>query len=280
MISDWAVPFHLTSQLYSADLLDFNVAIPGLGTYYLRPDGCSLTNTVRAGKENVPQDDGAIFHRRFVAGMEMTLAIQLWADEDKYACKAQVQEMTDTLMGYLYNLINAGDNEGRISWEPWGVNARMLDDLRLWTYPIEELVAENAGVEIQVTLDCELPYEEDLLQLSPALPGVLVNGGNRGTFPVYIIEGPFSVFTLENTTTGDIIGYNAAQPGAVPVGGGDYIEINTFKNTAFLNGDGADLLPGIVYAYSDFKELPMGASTFTLIGDATTGHALVNAAWA
>lgn len=279
-IADWTVPFELTSQLYSATLLDINQSLTfpaGQGIYLLRPDGCTLTNTVRATKDNVPQAEGAILHRRFLAGMEMNLAIQLWESTEKPACDSLQQEMLDTLMGYLYNLINAGDNVGRITWQPWGVNARMLDDLRLFTYPLEAHPPGGA-MEITVTLDCELPYTEDLLELDPVISGPVVNGGNRPTFPVWIINGPFTSFGLQNTTTGDEFLYDGSLPGATPVGGGDYLEINTFKNTVYLNGAGANMMPGIQMDSSDFFPLPAGSNAIVVTG--ASGFARINAAWA
>jgi hypothetical protein len=278
-IADWTVPFLLTSQVYSATLLDINTPLTfsaGQGVYLLREDGCSLKNTVRETKNDVPQADGAILHRRFVSGMEMTLAIQLWESTDHPACDALLQEMLDTLMGYLFNLINAGDNQGRISWQPDGVNARMLDDLRLFTYPEES--HPGTLVEIGVTLDCELPYAEDLTQLNPVVSGVVTNGGNRPTYPVWKIDGPFTSFGLQNTTTGDEFIYNGTLPGATPVGPLEYLEINTFKNTVYLNGAGLNYKPGIDMANSDFFTLPPGNNTIVVTG--ASGHALVNAAWA
>ena len=84
-LADWAVPFELTSAVYSGTMLSINSQTAN-GLYLLRPEGCSLVNQVRSTKEMVPQEDGAILHRRFAAGMEMTLAIQLWEDTTKIAC--------------------------------------------------------------------------------------------------------------------------------------------------------------------------------------------------
>lgn len=283
-IADWTVPFDLTSAVYSATLLPINqltTFASGTGIYLLRQDGCSLNASVRATKDNVPQADGSILHCRFLTGMEMNLAVQMWESTDYPACDALLQDMTDELMGYLYGLLNAGDNEGRISWTPAGQSVRMLDDIRLFTYPSESF---PGGVnELAFTLDCALPYAENLTQLSPSIPGAVVNSGNRPTYPVWKIYGPYTSFTLTNTTTNESFSYNGALPGAMSITGGDYIEINTFNNTAYRNGNQQNVKPGIDMLASDFFSINPGSNTITLaysggVGGASVG--LINAAWA
>ena len=98
-LADWTVPFKLTSTVYTnnptplgtADnplLLNDPVTLPGgnIGIYRLKNDACTLTNSVRSTKDFVPQGPGAILHRRWVAGMEMALTLQLWEPNDKIAC--------------------------------------------------------------------------------------------------------------------------------------------------------------------------------------------------
>lgn len=287
-LADWNVAFTLTSADYSATPLAINTPVvfpSGTGTFLLRADGCSLNNQVRQTKDFVPQADGAILHCRYTAGMEMTLAIQMWESTDQIACDTLLQEMLDELMGYLYGLLNAGDNEGRISWAPDGGSSvsstsRMLDDIRLFTYPTDS--QQSAAYEVSVTVDCALPYAEDLTQLSPSVPGVVVNNGNRPTYPVWKIYGPFTSFTLTNTsvTPNESFQYDGALPGASSVGGGDYIEINTFNNTVYLNGNSTNMKPGIVMTSSDFFTLPPGSNTITCAGVGAASVCLVNAAWA
>ena len=242
-LADWAVPFLLTSADYSATKLDINTQTAN-GLYLLRPEGCSLVNQVRSSKEFVPQEDGAILHRRFAAGMEMTLAIQLWEDTTKIACDSLLQEMLDTLMGYLYGLLNASDNEGRIQWLPDGFssaasNYRMLDDIRLAAYPSESQ-QPGSPYEITVTVDCELPYAEDVTQVSQSLSGgsgTIVNYGNRPLYPVWKIYGPFASVTITNTTDPDApqFVWDESLPGAgAAITNAQYLEIEAFRNTVSL----------------------------------------------
>jgi hypothetical protein len=309
-LADWTVPFNLTSKVYTnhpiplgtaPDPLPINSAVtfPGgdAGIYFLRPDGCSLQNQVRQTKEFVPQQDGAILHRRFLAGMEMNLAIQLWDTADKVACFSLLQDMLDTLMGYLYGLLNAGDNEGRISWTPEGESTRMLDDIRLLSYPVESQ-QPGGPYEIGVTLDCALPYAENLTQLAPAVPGTVINYGNRTTFPVWQIyngSGANFAFTLTNSTTSESFAFDDSLPGCANVGVGEYVEIDTFRNSvtkvkpaAVAPVTAADVLSnvaaGVAMLDTGFFLLVPGSNVITLT--ATTGSigasskGLINAAWA
>ena len=298
-LADWTVPFTLTSGVYSATFLGINTPVvftAGTGTYFLRPDGCKLENQVRQTKDFVPQADGAILHRRFTGGMEMTLAIQLWQDTETIACDTLQQEMLDDLMGYLYGLLNAGDNEGRISWVPEGGSSvsstsRMLDDIRLLSYPAESQ-QPGSPYEITVTVDCALPYAEDLTQLSPSVAGgggTVINNGNRPTYPVWQIyngSGANLAFTLTNTTTGDSLSFDDSLPGCANIASGEYVEIDTFRNSLTKVAAGpvlSNVAAGLVMTTSDFFSIPPGSNTITLV--ATTGSigggslCLINAAF-
>lgn len=288
MIANWNVPFYMTSASYGGGvLLPFNetFAFPaGTGKIVLKQEGCSLAAAVRSTKDNVPQADGSILHRRFLTGMEMQLSAWFWETtgaEGKMACDDLLQSMVDTFMGYAYGLLNAGDNEGRISWLPDGAAPRMLDDIRLASYPKEAHV-DGPGMGFEFMIDCALPYAENLEQLAPAVPGVVVNGGNRPTYPVWQIDGPFSgVMTLANTTTGEEFSYDEDLPEAPNIDAGDYLEIDVFRNSATKIAPGpvlSNAFPGLVLPDSAFFEIVPGNNTITLSG-APSGNGLINAAW-
>jgi hypothetical protein len=288
-VTDWTTQFNLRSTVYTAnpipgsvapDPLPINVPITfsggDIGVYRLRPDGCSIQNVVRETKDYVPQGDGSILHRRFVAGMEMSLAVQMWQPNDKIACDSILQKMVDTLEGYLYGLLNAGDDEGRLFWTPSGQLARMMQDIRLLSY-WEESQAPGSALEVRFTIDTARPYLEDHAQLSPGIPGTVVNPGNRPAYPVWKIFA--GTFTLTNVTTGQKLEFNDTQPGCPSIGGG-YVEINTFRNTVYKNGSGANCKPGIVMVSSDFFPLVPGNNVITCAGAGGGSVCLVNAAWA
>lgn len=297
-LAAWQVPFELTSAVYSASMLSINTQTAN-GLYLLRPEGCSLVNQVRSSKEFVPQEDGAILHRRFAAGMEMTLAIQLWETNDKIACDSLLQEMLDTLMGYLYGLLNAADNEGRIQWLPDGFssaasNLRMLDDIRLASYPAESQ-QPGSPYEITVTFDCELPYSEDVTQVSQSLSGgsgTITNYGNRPLYPVWKLYGPFNKVTITNTTpTPDAqFIWDESLPGAgAALSNAQYLEIDTFRNTVTKVAAGpvlSNAAAGVDMLNSEFFLIPPGANAITVSytgGNAVNNNstvALVNSAFA
>ena len=313
-IADWTVPFVLTSSVYSATGLSINtsVLLPSgdRGTFFLRPDGCQLNATVRSTKDNVPQADGSILHRRFLTGMEMNLAVQMWEDEDKIACDVLLEEMLDVFMGYAYGLLNAGDNEGRVIWLPTGLSStqssyRMLEDIRLLTYPVESQ-QPGSPYELGLTVDTVWPYAADYTQLTPSLSGgsgTVVNYGNRPTYPVWQIAGPFAAFVLTDTsvTPNAIIRWDSTLPGSVAaLDNDDYLEIDTFRNsvTKFKNGlpSACNFDPSVATLFNAASGLDMTASEFFTIspgshsitvsytsGNTTNNNcsrALINAAWA
>lgn len=285
-IADWTVDFSIRDRIWAPGseelLLNQSIAFSaGAGAYMLRQDGCKLGPTVRAQINDVPQGDGSILHCRYVTGMQMDLAIQMWeADLEKPACDDLLQEMLDELMAYLYNLINAGDNDGRVFWKPAGVDQRMIDDCRLLVYPVE--THPDSGImEIAVTIDTQWPYAVDAAQLEPVIPGNVVNAGNRPTYPVWIITYPVTYTTVANSDTGEQFSWDSSRPGT---GGalnpGEYLEIDTFRNTIYKNGVGANLKAGIVMDSSEFFSIPPGTSPITLSEGGVTSHGLINAAWA
>lgn len=282
MIGDWSVPFTLTASRYSATPLAINQLIPGLGYYLLRADGCRMRNTVRAQKNDIPQADGEILHRRFTAGVEMDLTFQFWESPDAIACDDRQQEMIDDLMGYLYALLNAGDNEGRISWVSYNdTDERMLDDIRLLTYPEVTQLPNALGVELSVTVDTAWPYAMNLTPQTPTLnvgSTNVTNAGNRPLYPVFRIYS--GQFVLANTTTGYQFVFDETQPGVPTTVGAGYVEINTLRNTVYLNGDGANMKAGIVVQESDFFLLNPGVNTISLNSSSGTSTVEHNNAWA
>jgi hypothetical protein len=272
-------------------LLPFNTSAQALigseAIYYLRPSGCSLVNTVRETKDNIPQFNGSILHRRFVQGLEMRLAVQLWKDNDEIACEDLCQEMLDLLMGYLYGLLNAVDNEGRISWTPEGYETRMLDNLRLLTYPVEER-GPGAPLEIQFSLDTQYPYT---IALTPRLSTVTDGGStvitNTGNVPMYpVIKANSNAGTPLGTSCNffsvddgiNTFDWYGSNPGSQVIPAGSYAEMDCFGNTIFMNGSGANLSPGIDFINSDFLVLLPGANTISITG--TDCDVLWNPAWA
>ena len=278
-LADFSRAFDLTSKPFAATPLQLNsaVVLPDTGAtgyFLLRPEACSLTNTVRQTKDNIPQFNGSILHRRWLQGMEMTLAIELWETHDKIACDALANEMLDYLMGYSVGLLNAGDNEGRISWVVEGYLPRMLDDIRLLTFP-QMTRDPGSPIEITMSVDTQYPYTLQLKEIDVPLPdsvGVFVtNPGNIPVWPVVEI-GPvafnINAFQLTNqsASTTETLAWLYSSPGSQTILAGDHGEMDNFRDTFFLNGSGANLSPGIDMLTSDFFAIYPGLNLITLSG--------------
>ena len=264
-IAEWEKPMTLTSP---AGTMQFNVQTAS-GLWLLVPSKCKLRQFVRAQRDLLPQADGAILHRRYLTGSEMELNVELWEDNANVACEGLAVTMLDTFMMHMRALLNAGDNEGRIVWQVTGQSNRMLDDIRLWQYPVEEIVDDSAGMALTCVIDTEYPYSqgpESTTALIDNTPTVITNAGSATYMPVFKVYGPTNFFTITNTTTGEQFEWDGNQPGAPFIGTSDYAEINMFRNTIFLNGDEDNLNAGIVMLDSLYFGLQPGNNTIEIDG--------------
>jgi hypothetical protein len=272
--AEWIeIPWVLTSPYAT-----INLNADSGDRYLLLNGACEMGAEIRSTSDNVPQADGSILHHRFFTGYQAKLSMMLWVG-DELACGADLVRMIDTLNGVCWSLLNAGDNEGRLAWLPTGEsNYRMIDDVRL----IErmQIAAPDAGTGwvVSFALDSAFPYAQDLTQQSTALDAIITNTGTAAYWPVIKVFGATSGFTLSNMTTGLEIVYNDSLPGAPPIPGGSYVEIDTFRNTAYINGTGADAMPGFVLSVSDFWALEPGVNNITIAG--ATATVLWAPAWA
>jgi hypothetical protein len=285
-IADWNVPMTLVTPQGELDLNDVGNAAGG---FMLDNQNCKSGPAVRATADNVPQGDGAILHAGFLGGYALTLAIQYWAGDSTAACATSSptsDTMNDELMRHLASIIDGG---GRLLYTPAGKARRLLDRLQLFGDSID--VTETPGATgISFTLLSELPYsfdfEQQLTTIDDGTPtATLTNEGSIKYFPVFQIHGPFSAFILTNHSALDKDGnplqivYDADLPGAVPIGPSDYIEIITFENTCYLNGDGPSRKAGIDITTSDFWPLVVGDNDVEIEGEGTGPTPTVDILW-
>lgn len=261
---EWDIPFTLTSP---EGTLILNQATGD--RYLLVPQACDMGADVRAETDNVPQGDGSILHHRFETGYKCSLTLQLWYNEAP-ACYDDAVRMLDTLNLHVRALLNAGDNEGRLSWVPTGASARMLDDIRL----AERLVAtldQNGVIVCTFAVDTAYPYAMDLTQtptpISDGGSSVLANDGTTDFYPVIqaIGTGP-QEFYIGTTTLGSVLHWTTAYPGTPSLPTGEYIEFDFFKNTAYLNGNSSNMMAGVDFGVSEFFPLEPGNNLVTVIG--------------
>jgi hypothetical protein len=282
LIADWTVPFTLVTPNGTVILNDATGATNGY--YAIDASASEIGPTVRAEANDIPQADGSILHRRFLTGVEAKIVLQLWQTDELPSCDTNISVMHDFIFGAVRSLLNAGDNEGRLRWTPQGGSERMLDDIRLLVYPTQTLSDGIATVEF--TVDTAYPYAIDLTQTAPTInstSGTITMTGTADFWPVIQVFGPCDTFGIVNSSVLDELGnplgifYDSGFPGAISIPGGSYAEIDCFRNTVYLDGDGANLKPGIDVTGSDFFPLVVGANNITTTESTTF---LVNNAWA
>ncbi len=300
MIGDWSNHWWLETP---EGTLDFNTDLTigdseGL-RFQLVPASCSANLPVRVTADDVPQGDGAIPHRRWRSGFTVHLAVEMLKrlpagnDEDyEAACDADLVTMLDLLGLHINAMIRTGLVQGfpnaRLFFTPEGFPDRMFDRCQLQSGGAVSLSEGDIGPRVEFDLDTPYPYyieaAETQTMFSDTGIEVVTNAGNTDFYPVVKVYGPTSFFQMLNESVVDLSGnplllqYDSGLPGAVAVGGGDYVEFNFFTGTAFLNGSGSNLLAGVDMRYSDFFPLIPGDNFLNIVG--ASALVLSNGAWA
>lgn len=282
---DYPTPFQLSDPVGTLNLNDTIAFGNGDGIYLLDPAGCSWSVPLRVTNTNLPQKDGSQLHDRWYEGAEMTLAIQLWQTLDDIACDELLTEMVDTLRRHLraFTRPPLPANDARVFWTPDGVAQRMLKWVKL-NETVEQAVSPPSPTTITAVFKSYYPYAMDAAEITTALNATLVNTGSADFWPVIRVNGPTSAFTITNTDVEDDDGndlqieFDDSQVGASAVPGGSYVEIDTFQETMYLNGSGANYKPGLVMGSSTFFPLQVGSNAVTISG--ATADVLWQAAWA
>lgn len=274
--------------------------------WQLDVDKCGAGASKRVTRDNIPQKDGEIIHRYFRGGLVMQLGAlavdvtQAATDAEgvgntvfEPACLNDLVVLFDDLQRKLNSVSNAN---ARLSWVPSGKPVRMQDKAR-WIGPdagggggfqaVQVAIDDNVFTSVQFALLCPFPYGMDATEISTELSGTPVTVDNVGTcpfFPVIKVFGPATSFTIivENAVTGQIFNliYDSSLPGAHAIGGGgDYIEFDFFRETAYLNGDGASRKSGVDIFNSDFWSLTAGLNDVSIVGDQASATMLWQAAW-
>lgn len=305
---EWDIPYTLTTP---AGTLEFNtpttVEYSSDGArfvFLLDEEKCKGTpGPLRVEVDDTPQSDGSLIRPSFLHGYTVQLGVRMWVqsaadsagvDARSPACGSDLRVMWDTLILHLNALKNPSlldlVSQCRLVYTPSGaVEDRMADQLQLIAWPDPSKAVPETSADF--TMQSTLPYELDEEQLGPFSVGSSAlpygNSGNTETFPVFIVTAvgaPLTQFTIENQTIGQSIIYDADLPDAPAIAPGNYAEINTFRNTIYLNGSGANLKSGIDVLSSDFFPLIPQPDTnmlqFTHTGGSATCEILYNTAWA
>lgn len=278
-ISDWNVPARIITP---EGTLYFNNTSQVEGYYVQIKEQCDAGANTRATRNPVPQAGGAIINRGFDDGYLLKLALAYFAEPDDPACSTSdptIAEMDDLLMLHLRSILEGG---GRYIFQPQGENERLLDELSLVERPV--ITVESGLTGVVFTLASPFPYSIDFTQILTTLTAgspsaILNNTGTAPFYPVFKVYGPADSWTIENVTTGLKIVYDSDLPGAPTIPGGSYVEIDTFRNTAYLNGNGPSRKAGIDIIQSDFFTLEPGNNQITTAGDATDAAPTVDILW-
>lgn len=260
-IANWNVPASLASAYGS---LPLNAAS---GDRYLLVQGeCDMWQDVRRNENNIPQGDGSLISERFWTGTRLKLVASLWVDEDP-ACDDDVERMSDTFAKHAGSMLKAA-LAGRFLWDPAGSAVRMLDYMQLTQRLTVSLAQRDA--RITALFDSPFPYAMDFTQSDDSTSGsiVLNNVGNAIFYPVLKVTGG-GAFTVSNDTTDQSIIFLNSYSG--------YVEIDTFRNTLYQNGSGANLKDGLDVENSDFFGLVPGNNVISISGG--TVEILWQAAW-
>lgn len=282
-IVEWdCIPFDFVTP---QGQMDWNIpAAPGDPLYLLVKESCQAVSAQRVTKDNIPQKDGSILHKRFRTGYEITFKINYYETTEQPACGAVLVDMHDVMMRHLRSVLN---ESGRVIYTPSGQAARFFDEVR-W---LREVVTEvQTGLTaVTFALDTPFPYALDFAQIETEIdtsPTTLTNLGSAPMFPVIRVDGPTCGFTIINYDNLDDQGnpkqfiYDADFPGAQCIGAGDYAEIDTFRDTIYLNGDEDNLKDGVDIENSDFFELVVGDNDIVVLGEGTEPAPTVTFLWA
>lgn len=216
---------------------------------------------VRVVRDDLPNADGYIMHDRFSQGYEMQVCVRFMEGEDP-ACDEALCEMRDELYGVLWSLLRPEDDGGRILWQSYcEPSRRMLDAARLFSISDPEEDAEEGATEVTFVLDSPFPYAISEAQDLVAVNGVgtVTNGGNVDFWPVMKLYTDGG--SIVNNTTGKEINFFSGC-----LGGGSYIEIDSFRNVAYVDGDQANAKPCIDALTTDFFSLVPGDNQILTTG--------------
>lgn len=220
------------------------------------------------------QRDGGIVHR-FFHGHQFPVA----EGYIKASTVAQRNTYEDTLKGYL---ASTRRTDGRFRITPTGQSERFLT-MRQYT-PVVLEPDDGIRHTFQFGLiTSREPYWLDLAETDTTIlsgaSATLTNAGNAPGYPTIQVNGAVgdTTFTLTNETTGLSIDY-AGQP-AGGTGAGHYVELLMYRQTAYKDGTGANMLPYVDESTSDFWTLEPGANLISLSGDFTSALIKWNNAW-
>ncbi len=262
MIGDWSIPFTLQTDAGNLALNDASGPL-----YVLLNENCDAGADIRFTADLMPQSDGQLNHTQYLTGYKMRITVALWLDDQNVACGEDAQDMLDVLDSHIDALRNPVGTT-RLVWHPTNKASRMANDIVLAERAVATVVpgGPEGLVAVSFAVVSAFPYAMSEQEQTPDTIAdgdteTLDNTGTTRFWPVFKVHGPTGEFTITNTTTGELLHYDGSL-----IGTSEYVEIDMFRGTAFLNGDEANLLDGIDFLTTDFWALERGANDVTMQG--------------
>lgn len=270
--TEWNIPFELKSPQGTITL-----GADSGNRYVLIPSKCYMKQSkIRVSEDDVPQGDGGIDHDNWLSFYECKITVQYWIGDSVassvIACGSDRRQMDDDLMLHLAALVrptqaDADAGNAQLIWTPSGdssIDDRMLHRIKLVDF--SEPVDDGEGaVEVSFLFHSPYPYAMDKTELTASQSGAgiftVTNPGTTLFYPVFKVHGggtPMTDFQLANNTTGEEIIYSDVFPGAQNIPSGSYAELSSFRQTIYMNGNGANLKPCIDSEVTDFWGLVPG----------------------
>jgi len=167
-------------------------------------------------------------------------------------------------------------NQGRYQWTPSGSANDRTFDCKLFEpveIPSEEgflkrfripLVtgSERAGTRPYAREISGQTYQQTTTTILAGNNAVINNAGNTYEWPVLKIKNAGATARVENTTYSEAIEFDALSG----ISGATYVEVDTYRETAYRNGSGANELGKLDQAATTFWYLRPGNNTITVTG--------------
>lgn len=279
--------------------LPFNVALGEQNLFFQILPDYKIVPSLRVIDDNISQADGSVLRPRWKTGLVATFTFKIMvvgsdSGTPKYdwkpACDLPLRyawQWITKALNQLREFADAGVNQ-RLLWTPSDdpdlplqSTRRMLDEVLLLNWPTPTFDATDQSWTIDVALETPFPYAIDETQQTVTIVDAathtfddFVTFSTADFFPVYRIHSVSGTtsFTIVNSGTGELVAFDSSRPAASAIPAGQYLEIDTFRGTAFLNGSGADYDPGIDVTTTDYFPLDCIDATelfFTGDGGAT-----------
>lgn len=214
--------------------------------------------TLRASVENAPQRPGGIVHRALFGPRYPGLSTLLHG-----ATPEDVATFEDEIKQACASILAA---DGRLLFTPPGKPQRFMT---VRAYDVVEFAPVVTGstfgepqgflkigtIPLVAEDDAAYTYTEVDTDITDGGSATITNAGTVDSYPVYEVYGPFTGFIITNATSGGALTYSGDT-----VASGDYVEIITRLETAFLNGTGADKARYIDWIASNFDPLQPGGN--------------------